>query len=192
MTVPTSRRALLAGAASLPLLGLAGCSDSTGVAAEDGFAVGDGRFTLIPVDQRKPAPAIEGTTLDGKKLALPDHQGKIVVLNVWGSWCSPCRHEAPALVEAAKRTAGKAQFIGLNTRDVNTTQGQAFVRTFGITYPNLHDPDGELLLALRVVPPKAIPSTLVIDKEGRIAARILGEATASTLSGLVDDIAAGK
>lgn len=192
MTVPTSRRALLAGAASLPLLGLPGCSDSTGVAAEDGFAVGDGGYSIVPVDRRKPAPAIEGPTLDGKELSLTDFTGKVVVVNVWGSWCSPCRHEAPALVEAAKRTAGKAQFVGLNTRDVNTTQGQAFVRSFGITYPNLHDPDGALLLKFKVLPAKAIPSTLVIDAEGRIAARILGEATASTLVGVVDDIAAGK
>ncbi|WP_446721047.1 TlpA family protein disulfide reductase [Luteococcus sp. H138] len=185
----TVLNAALAGGLALPL---AGCSDSSGVNAEDGFAIGDGNYAVIAPADRKPAPEISGTTLDGKQLNLADHKGKVVVVNVWGSWCPPCRHEAPALVEAAKKTKDTAQFIGLNTRDTNTAQGQAFVRTFGITYPNFYDPDGSLLLAFKVLPAKAIPSTLVIDKEGRIAARILGEATTSTLVGVVEDIAAGK
>lgn len=185
------RRTLLALSGSLPLATLAGCSDSSGVNAEDGFAVGDGNYSVIAPADRKPAPEISGATLDGKKLSLADYQGTVVVVNVWGSWCSPCRHEAPALVAAAKKTKGTAQFVGLNTRDTNTAQGQAFVRSFGITYPNLYDPDGSLLLAFKVLPAKAIPSTLVIDKQGRIAARILGEASTSTLVGVVEDIAAG-
>ncbi|MGO4958012.1 TlpA family protein disulfide reductase [Luteococcus sp. Sow4_B9] len=177
----------------LPLLGLAACSDdSTGASEEEGFATGTGTYTRIAPADRKPVPELSGKTLDGKQLSLADFAGQVVVLNVWGSWCSPCRHEAPHLVKAAERTKGRAQFIGLNTRDLNVAQAQAFVRSFGITFPNIHDPKGELLLKFGALPPKAIPSTLVIDPSGLIAARVLGETTTATLVGTVDDIAAGK
>lgn len=191
------RRALLrcgvtlGGGLSLAAL-VSACSSSTGASSEDGFASGDGTVTLIPVDQRRKVTDLSGTTLDGKKLSLSDYEGKVVVLNVWGSWCPPCRAEAPQLVEAAKQTKGKAQFIGLNTRDQDPAPARAFVRTSGMPYPSIHDGDGSVLLQLSAVPPKAIPSTLVIDKQGRIAARVLGPVRASTLVGMVDDVAAGK
>ncbi|GAA1392258.1 hypothetical protein GCM10009599_12850 [Luteococcus peritonei] len=169
-----------------------GCSNSTGASEDEGFAVGDGTYTRIPVDERTAAPELSGKDLDGKPLSLADHRGTVVVLNVWGSWCSPCRHEAPQLVEAAARTKGKAQFIGINTRDLDPAPAKAFARSFKITFPHFFDPDGSLLLQLKAIPPKAIPSTLVLDKQGRIAARILGETTASTLVGTVEDVAAGK
>ncbi|WP_420174183.1 TlpA family protein disulfide reductase [Luteococcus sp. OSA5] len=186
------RRDLLRLCAGLPLLGLAACTDSSGASEEEGFATGDGSYTRIAPGDRKPVPELAGETLDGKKLSLADFTGQVVVLNVWGSWCSPCRHEAPQLVKAAQQTKGKAQFIGLNTRDLNKAQAQAFVRSFGLPFPSIHDPKGELLLKFGALPPKAIPSTLVIDTKGRMAARVLGETTASTLVGTVEDIAAGK
>ena len=99
----------------------------------------------------------------------------------------------PALVRAANRTAASAQFVGLNTRDSGTAQAQAFVRSYAVPYPNLFDPDGRLLLAFGgQLPPSAIPSTLIVDPQGRIAARVLGEVTEATLVGLVDDVAAGR
>ena len=128
----------------------------------------------------------------GGAMDLVHGAGQVIVLNVWGSWCPPCRHEAPQLVEAATKLKGVAQFVGLNTRDLDQAQAEAFVRTSKMPYPNIYDPDGSLLLALRAVPPKAIPSTLVLDKQGRIAARVLGEVRASTLVGMVTDIADGK
>lgn len=188
---PLQRRHLLLGAGGLLLPALVGCSNSTGASEDEGFATGDGGYTRIPPAERTAAPQITGKDLAGKPLSLADHAGKVVVLNVWGSWCPPCRHEAPQLVKAAAATKGTAQFLGINTRDLDPAQALAFVRSFKINFPNFYDPDGALLLELKAIPPKAIPSTLVLDQQGRIAARILGETTATTLVGTVEDVAAG-
>lgn len=166
------------------------CSDGTGGAAEDGsigFEVGNGSVLVLPPDERTAAPELAGTTLDGDPLSTADFPGQILVLNVWGSWCAPCRAEAPALVGAAEEMPD-VQFIGINTRDLDPAPAQAFVRAFDIPYPNIYDPDGALLLGFGQVPPKAIPSTLVIDENGQVAARILGEITTSTLVGVVEDV----
>ena len=185
-------RARTAAAGVLLAASLAACSSGPAADSQTGFAGGDGTFTTIAPGKRVQAPVLSGTTLDGKQLTTADHRGKVLVINVWGSWCSPCRHEAPALEKAAKATATTAQFVGIDTRDLDAAPAKAFVRTFGISYPSLYDPDGALLLKLSALPPKAIPSTLVIDAQGRIAARILGEADASTLTALIGDVAAGK
>lgn len=171
---------------------LAGCQSNPSASSEVGFVVGDGSFTMIPVDKRKVIPEISGTDLEGKALTTATYAGQIIVLNVWGSWCGPCRKEAPDLVTAAAATQGKAQFIGINTRDNSTATAQAFERSFAIAYPSFFDPTGELLLMLKDLPPSAIPSTLVIDVQGRAAARVLGATTATTLQGIIDDVAAGK
>ena len=169
---------------------LTGCGASgTG---DKGYIDGKGIITRLPADDRKPVSSpVEGTTLAGDDWSLADHRGKVVVINVWGSWCPPCRKEAPTLAEAARTLkADGVEFIGINTRDIRESQGQAFERTFDVPYPSLFDPDGRTLLAFRgTLTPNAIPSTLVIDKKGRIAASILGEVTrASTLVGLVQDV----
>lgn len=185
-------RRLLIAAAALGLALLGGCTGSAPV-ADGGFVSGDGSITRVPAEQRTPAPAIEGTTLEGASWRSASVRGKVLVYNVWGSWCPPCIAEAPALVKAAERTTGVAQFVGLNTRDSGTAQAQAFVRANGVPYPNLFDPDGRLLLAFgNQLPPSAIPSTLLVDTDGRIAARVLGEVTEATLVGLIDDVAAGR
>lgn len=184
-----SRRGVL-GAGLLAVA--AGCSRNPSASSDNGFALGDGQLTRIEPDRRKPAPVLNGTDLDGKPLTTAGHEGKVIVLNVWGSWCSPCRHEAPALVEAVRRTAGKASFFGINTRDLDPAPAQSFARAFELNYPSFYDPNGELLLTLRDLPAKAIPSTLLIDGQGRVAARVLGEVTTSMLTGLVDDLGAGK
>ena len=173
------------------LLVLSACTGSA-TTADGGFVSGDGTISRVPVTQREPAPQITGTTLDGKPWSSTSAQGRVLVYNVWGSWCAPCQKEAPALVRAANRTTSVAQFVGLNTRDIGTAQAEAFVRNFEVPYPNLFDPDGRLLLEFgHTLPPSAIPSTLIVDGEGRIAARVLGEATEATLVGLIDEIAAG-
>lgn len=186
-----TRRTLLGLAVGLAGAGTVGCSRNPSASGEIGFAQGDGTFTLVPIDKRKPATVLTGKDLHGKPLSS-EHKGKVVVLNVWGSWCGPCRKEAPELVKAAKQTAGKAQFLGINTRDQSEQAALAFCREFGITYPNFWDPEGELLLNFSELPPKAIPSTLVVDPQGRVAARVLGETGASTLVGIVEDLADGK
>lgn len=188
-----TRRPAPARVAGLGLvLALAACSSPTGTDAETGFAQGDGSYTRIAPEQRTAAPVLKGEDLAGRKLTTADAAGKVIVVNVWGSWCAPCRHEAPQIVEAATKTKGKAVFYGVNTRDLDTKRAEAFVRTFKISYANFYDPDGAMLLDWGQVPAKAIPTTLVIDAQGRVAARIMGETTASTLVGTIDDIAAGK
>lgn len=185
------RRAIASGVA---VLLLAACSSAQpGETPGDGaagFAIGDGTVTILERSQRPDAPTLEGPSLmeDGERISTDDFAGKVVVVNVWGSWCAPCRHEAPELVEAYERVGDDVEFLGLNTRDLTPAPAQAFVRSFGITYPNIFDPDGALLLGFGQLPPKAIPSTIVIDADGKVAARVIGEVDANTLVALVGDV----
>jgi len=151
-----------------------------------GFVAGDGSLVTIDAANRQPAPQISGTDLDGAQISLSDYRGKVVVLNVWASWCAPCRAEAPVLQQVSKDLANEdVQFIGLDTRDSDTS-ARAFVDRFGITYPNLIDRDGALQLQFAgTLPPQAIPSTIVIDPQGRVAGRALGKVSESTLLGLI-------
>ena len=115
------------------------------------------------------------------------------MINVWGSWCPPCRKEAPALQAASVETAGIAQFLGINTKDLDPAPAEAFVRANKITYPSIYDPSGASLLAFAGdLPPSAIPSTLILDADGRLAVRILGEISTITLVTMVNDVAAGR
>ena len=181
------------------LLMLSGCAttgadEQTRRGAEKGFVGVDGNLTQIAPSQRKPVGAISGPALGGgQTLSAADYAGKVIVVNVWGSWCQPCRAEAPDLQAASEETTDSAQFIGLNTRDSDPAQAEAFVRTAQITYPSIFDPDGQLLLSFaRDLPPSGIPSTMIIDKQGRLAVRIIGPITKVTLVNLVDDVADGK
>ena len=173
---------------------LAGCADGQ-VQRRDsgdqaGYVSGVGVTTIAP-DERDAAPAFSGPTLDGAEFALADQSGQVVVLNVWGSWCPPCRKEAPALQAVSESLAPRGvEFVGVNTRD--TPEGaRGYVTEFGITYPSVVDTDGTRLLAFRELPPTAIPSTLVIDREGRLAARILGPISEISLRDIVTQVADG-
>jgi len=117
----------------------------------------------------------------------------VVVLNVWASWCAPCRAEAPVL-QSLWEEFGDAgvSFIGLNTRDSPAT-AVSFEKAYGITYPSVVDSDGRLQLRFSgIAPPQAIPTTLVIDREGKVAGRILGRASESTLRGLIEPLVASS
>jgi len=178
-------RALPVIAAGIALLALAACGGKE-PAAGSGFVAGDGSLVVIDASQRQPAPEISGTTLDGKPFNLASIRGKIAVLNVWASWCAPCRAEAPVLEKTWKQQQGDVQFIGLDTRDSDTA-ALSFIRKFGITYPNVIDRDGALQLRFSgTLPPEAIPSTLVIDAQGKVAARALGKVSESTLLGMIE------
>ncbi|WOP17279.1 TlpA disulfide reductase family protein [Raineyella sp. LH-20] len=191
-------RALAAVALSVGLAGtLAACGAGTSdiASTQGGFVSGDGGVTILPVGKRPAAPVVSGPTLgdQGTALTTTAAPGKVLVLNVWGSWCAPCRAEAPDLVKASAQTADRADFIGLNTRDLDPVPAEAFVRSFGISYPSIYDPAGKLLLEFSSqLPPSGIPSTLVVDKDGKVAARIIGKTTEATLVGVIDDVAAGK
>jgi len=143
---------------------------------------------LYPHDQRVKVPTLEGTTLDGKPFALSDLAGKIVVINVWGSWCAPCRAETPDLVRVANEDADRGvRFVGIDTRD-NPAAAKAFVRNLRVPYPSIEDPQGQVLLSFRgVVPTSVVPSTIVVDRRGQVAARVIGPVTYTTLKGILGD-----
>ena len=186
----------LAGAAIVVALAgtLAGCSGAEPAAeAAQGFVSGSGTVSVIDAGERQPAPAVDGETLTGEPLSLADFTGQVIVINVWGSWCPPCRAEAPDLVAAARRLApDDVAFVGINVRDTRAN-ARAFVEEAGIGYPSVFDQSGSTLLGFRdSLPPNAIPSTLVVDARGDVAARVLGPVDESTLVGLVRDVLAGR
>jgi thiol-disulfide isomerase/thioredoxin len=175
------------------LLAATACSSGQQAAenrqGQTGFVSGNGRVASFPAGERAAAPEFGGTTLDGKPWNLADAKGKVVVLNVWGSWCGPCREEAPAFAEAATELGASVQFIGLNTRDLDTAAPKKFAEVFKVPYPSIYDPQGKLLLKFRgqKISANSIPSTLVIDKDGNVASRVLGPVTKQTLLGMVKD-----
>ena len=169
------------------IIGLAGCSADP--ETDTGFVSGDGSVTVLNPDAREVAPILVGQDLDGQEISTADFPGEILVLNVWASWCAPCRAEAPALEEVAEEFNGQGvQLIGLNTRDSKASANN-FVRKYQVSFPSIVDTDGRLQLQFReTLPPQAIPSTIVIDQSGRVAARALGAVEASTLSAIIDQL----
>ena len=184
-------RGLLLAAAALALAGCGGPA----VHGAQGSLAGGSQFagaTSWPPADRSPAPAVSGTTLNRQQLSLAAFGGNVVVLNFWGSWCAPCRAEAPALAALSRECwpAG-VRFAGADERD-DRPSAVAFERGFGIGYPSLYDPAGQVPLAFgNSVPVNAIPSTIVIDKRGRIAARVIGATTYSGLKALLAQVTAG-
>ncbi|HEU5241334.1 MAG TPA: TlpA disulfide reductase family protein [Ornithinibacter sp.] len=194
---PTTRYAGCLAAAVL-LLGATACSqDPNSVAAQakagdqKGYVSGDGAVETIPQADRAEPVALSGTLVDGGSWDSASARGDVVVVNVWGSWCAPCVAEAPDLQQVwSDLEAEKApvQFMGIDFRE-DPARGATFAKKAGITYPSLSDESGVLILALQGKAP-TVPTTLVLDTEGRIAARVNGPVGASTLRGLVDDVVA--
>ena len=191
---PFRRPALLAAALVAGALLLAGCGGSSAATegrGDTGFVAGDGSLVLLDEESRVPAPDLVGPTLDGGEFRLSDHLGEVVVLNVWASWCAPCRAEAPTLARVARDLADDGvTFVGLNTRD-SQTAAAGFVERYALPFETVVDRDGRLQLLFRdSLPPQAIPSTVVIDRSGRVAGRVLGKASESSLRGLVEPLLA--
>lgn len=177
---PGHRRRLAAALLCCAVLALAGCSTSGATAT----SIGDGAVTLIQASDRPTPPALSGSLLGGGSTNLATDKGKVVVINHWSSWCAPCRDEAPALAAAAKALPG-AVFMGIDTRD-DASAAEAFVRAQHVPYPSFFDEDGSLLLLLqRAIAMNALPTTVVLDKLGRVAARISGPVSALTLEQIV-------
>ncbi len=192
----------LVGAVScLALVVLSACQgDPNSLAAQAGsgnragYAAGDGSIEQLAPTARGTSLIFEGPTVDGRTWSMREQgAGKVVVVNVWGSWCPPCVAETPALQSAwaAYEKAGKpVAFVGIDTLEASET-GLAFLRAKGVTYPSINDQasQGAAVLALNGKAP-ATPSTLVLDRQGRVAARVLGPVTEITLRTLVDAVIA--
>lgn len=168
---------------------LAGCSGVGNAGTTSGYVSGDGKITVVDAAERKALPELSGVDLHGKPLSTKDFAGKILVINLWGSWCNPCRKEAPALAEVSRRYADKnVQFLGILTRD-SVAAARAFEARNKIEYPSFAPEGGRLDLEfVDSLPAQAIPTTWVIDAEGRVAARILAPTTAATLASLIDKV----
>ena len=191
-------RWLLAGAAAASLAGcLAACSGgpigaNTPASNEQSYVGASYSSTYYAQGDRPAAPAVSGTLLTGGKFSLAAQRGNLVVLNFWGSWCAPCRREAPTLAALADRfKAAPVRFFGDDVQDA-PANAAAFERTFDVGYPSLNDPGEQVALAFHgAVPPVGIPTTLLIDKSGHIAGRVVGEVTYTGLRALITKILAG-
>lgn len=160
------RRVLLAALLVVPAL-LAGCGREQPVSALVGTEE-------IGADDRGEALSLSGQTLDGQPFDLMDLRGKVVVLNSWASWCAPCAAEMPAFVNLSESSDPQdVVVVGLNVSDA-ADAARAFMAEQGMTFPVVADPDGVLLASIPGVPPKSLPSTVILDREGRIATRIIG------------------
>jgi thiol-disulfide isomerase/thioredoxin len=147
--------------------------------------------TWFNVGSRPRAPKVSGTSLTGKPLSLASYKGDVIVLNFWGSWCAPCRGEAPALGTLARQLASRGvRFVGVDIRD-EPDAALAFMQDFNIGYPSFNDPNDQIALEFQgAATPAAIPSTIIIDRSGRIAERIIGGTTYSSLKPLILKVAA--
>ena len=197
MTGIRMRRAARAGVAGLVVAGallLAGCSndplaDQYLSGDSKNYIAGDGTVTEIEPESRQQAVDFSGTTAEGSTVSQADYSGEVVVLNFWYASCAPCRVEAPDLAKLSAKYDGQgASFLGVNVRD-QAPQAISFEKNYGIEYPSVIDTDGALQLAFSgEVSPNAVPTTLVIDKQGRVAARILGQVSEpSILDTLIRD-----
>ena len=164
---------------SVGAMALTGCStgdDAVDVnnGGEFRFVEGTPRGDVIPEDERATAPEFGGTLLDGDDFSSADLAGDVAVVNFWGSWCAPCRVESPEFQEvyADVRDEG-VQFLGINVKDTEQL-ARAFEENLGIEFPSLSDPRGEVALAFRDYPASAVPSTIVLDRESRVAAVYTG------------------
>jgi peroxiredoxin len=188
-------RIALVGAVLAALLGVAGCSTGSDAVDPDAggaqrFVAGSGEISQYAVGERKPAADVTGDLVDGGRFRLTALRGNVVVLNFWGSWCAPCRAEADDLqaVNVAAQPRG-VRFVGVNIKD-SESNAKAFERRYGVTYPSLFDEAGRVALQLRQFPPNAIPATIVIDRQGRVAAVIRKALLAEELQPIVLRVAA--
>ncbi|YCH07598.1 TlpA family protein disulfide reductase [Arthrobacter sp. alpha11c] len=173
-------------------MGLSACAqkDSLAEQARKGdnknYVAGDGSVTEFAKADRAAPVALKGTLFNGSTVKPEDLKGKVTVLNFWFAACAPCRVEAPQLEALHQDFKGQGvQFFGVNLRDEKAT-AEAFDKTFNLTYPSFNDKDGAVLLSVSgIVPPGAVPTTLVLDKEGKVASRVLGEIEKSTLKALI-------
>ena len=179
--------------AALVLLLVAGCSagkDAVATGSEFVFVSPGGKTDIVyDGSDRKPIPDLSGESLleAGKQIRVSDFSGKIVVLNIWGSWCPPCRVEAS---ELQKIQDSGTQVLGIDVRDPQRSAPQDFVRDRKLTYPSIYDPPIKTLLALKGYPRATVPSTIVLDRQHRVAAVYLRDLLATDLQPLLQRLTA--
>ena len=182
---------LVAVAAAVGLLAVAGCSDLG--STDDGldYVGGDGQIVTIPPAEREAPVEASGPAIDGTDLDLADYRGRVVVANLWWSGCGPCLAEMPLLVDVVGDTGGDAVLLGINTRDSSPENALSFMRGAEVDFPSFYDQGGEVLLEFPRIRPNAIPSTAVLDRQGRLAALVTGEVTSPvTLGDVIADVVA--
>jgi peroxiredoxin len=188
-----------AAAAAATALALSGCTANDSLATQyrsgngQNYIAGDGTVSEYAAGNRGAPVSFTGTLQNGDTVTSKDYAGKVLVVNFWYAGCPPCRVEAPALQDLSEKYAAQGVgFLGVNLYDSAQTAA-SFEKEKGVTYPSVLDRDtGSVLLAFsKTVPPKATPTTLVVDKEGRVAARILGAIPdKSILDSLISDAVA--
>jgi thiol-disulfide isomerase/thioredoxin len=178
--------------ALVALLLVAGCTTGTDAVARgtEFQFVSPGGQTEIFYDgaDRQQVPELSGEDLmnEGERIAVSDFAGDVVVLNIWGAWCPPCRVETRELEKIHDTYAGDVTVLGVDVRDYDRTAPQDFVRDTGLTYPSIYDPPGRSLLALKGYPRSVVPSTIVLDKRHRVAAVFLRDLLAKDLTPVID------
>lgn len=183
---------MLTAAALATVVALSGCAATTQAdAGQDsgaGYVAGDGSLATWEPQQRDGAIDLVGQTYDGDQVDLSQWRGEVVVVNFWYAACPPCRAEAGDLRAIHEDyTPRGVQLLGVNPRDDAAT-AQAFERTFEVPYPSIHDHGAAAVAAFQgLVPLQAMPTTVVLDRQGRVAARIMGQIDPTTLRGLIDD-----
>jgi thiol-disulfide isomerase/thioredoxin len=156
------------------------------------FVAGTPAGKVIPTKDRASAPSFSGTLLDGSHFTSSSLDGKVVVINFWGSWCAPCRVETPEFQQVYTEDAGRGvAFLGINVKD-DEQLAKAYLTSNDITYPSLYDPRGEVALAFRDYPANAIPSTIVLDRQGRVAAVYTAEVEQKDLRAVLGTLTGGE
>lgn len=187
-------RVLLA-LASAAVLALTGCTtgDDAVRRGTEFFFVAPGGKTTITYEgaDRQKLPVISGEDLfdESKTISTADYAGQVLVINIWGQWCGPCRREAPEL-QKVHRPADGVVVLGIDVRDEHSRENaQDFLRDRGLTYPSIHDKGGRSLVGLRGYPRNVVPSTIVLDKRQRVAVVYLKELLAEDLLPVVRRLA---
>jgi thiol-disulfide isomerase/thioredoxin len=186
-------RRVRAAALALAALLLAGCSSTQDAVATGGefqFVAPGGETTILydPPETRGQVSGISGESLlrEGETIGTADHAGQVVVLNIWGSWCGPCREEMPDLQFVGEQTG--AVILGIDVRD-DRQSAVDFIRNRGITFDSIFDPPARVLAGLSGYPRNVVPSTIVLDKQHRVAAVYLTKIRVAELLPLVERLA---
>ncbi|OQO90967.1 alkyl hydroperoxide reductase [Saccharomonospora piscinae] len=192
-----ARLGALLAAVSVAAVAVTGCATGDDAVSQGGdfsFVSPGGQTDIYyEGEQRQDLPEVAGEDLfdPDERIAASDYEGRVLVLNIWGQWCNPCRSEAPELQKLYEQTRDAGvTVLGIDVRDYNRTAPRDFMRDRGLTYPSIYDPPGRSLVNLSGYPRNVVPSTLVVDRQGRVAAVFLRELLAADLRPLVDRLAA--